>query len=68
MKKKSKRGGARKGAGRPSDAHRVTVSTRLRVEAHERLRAQAAAHRLSVSKVMANVLEKWALDLPKNQD
>jgi hypothetical protein len=57
MKKKSKRGGARKGAGRPSDAHRVTVSARIKTEALESLQAEALARNTSVSKVMADRLE-----------
>jgi uncharacterized protein (DUF4415 family) len=58
MKKKSPgRGGARKGAGRPSDSVRVTVSIRLKRDVHERFKTEAQARKTSVSKIIADRLE-----------
>jgi len=56
-RKSDRRGGARPGAGRPTDAVRVTVTTRIKETAHDRLKDEARARNTSVSKVIADHLE-----------
>jgi predicted DNA-binding ribbon-helix-helix protein len=59
--KKSKRspnwGGPRPGAGRKTDAERETVAIRVKLETIARLRTQALRRKISVNKLIAEIVE-----------